>query len=120
MPFIILKNKKMGFYLSLTGFFNVVILFLLEQGLLQQDRDPSMRRDLLWYIAVGAYRVSDWGAAKEYADALLALEPRNRQALGLRECIDAKRHTDGLIGLGVVSAAVGLVAIGLTALLRRR
>ena len=88
--------------------------------LLRRNEDPAMQRDLLWYIAVGAYRVRDWQASKQYNESLLRMEPNNRQGLHLREAIEEKLKADGLLGLGIVGAVVGIAAVGLAALMRRR
>ena len=79
-----------------------------------------MKRDLLWYIAVGAFRIDDWRASEQYTEQLLQMEPANRQALSLKQAIHEKLTQDGVLGLSIVGAAVGVAAIALTALFRRR
>jgi fission 1 protein len=56
--------------------------------------------------------------AKKYCDELIKSEPNNQQALSLRQLIDDKVRTEGLIGLGIVGGGVALGAILIGAIVR--
>lgn len=71
--------------------------------------DSSMRRECLYYLSLGSYKVGDYGNSRRYVDKLLEVEPDNQQAKGLKESIEDKVTTDGLIGLGI---GAGVLAVG--------
>lgn len=72
--------------------------------------EPGMRREVLYYLSLGSFKIGDYTNAKRYVEALLKIEPENLQAKALLESIEDKITTEGLIGLGVVT---GIVAIGI-------
>lgn len=81
---------------------------------------PSMRRECLYYLALGSFKVGDYSNATRYADALLKNEPENKQALDLKESIHEKVTQEGLIGIGIAGGALA-VGVGIFgALLRRK
>lgn len=69
-----------------------------------------MRREVLYYLGLGSFKVGEYANAKRYAEALLKVEPENSQAKHLLSEIEDKVTRDGLIGLGV---GFGAVAVGL-------
>lgn len=72
--------------------------------------EKDMRREVLYYLSLGSFKLGDYTNAKRYVEALLEIEPHNLQAQTLLENIEDKITTEGLIGLGVVT---GIVAIGI-------
>lgn len=72
--------------------------------------EPGMRREVLYYLSLGSFKIGDYTNAKRYVEALLKIEPENLQAKALLESIEDKITTEGLIGLGVVT---GIVSIGI-------
>ncbi|KAI8377629.1 uncharacterized protein BYT42DRAFT_497595 [Radiomyces spectabilis] len=80
---------------------------------------PERRRECLYYLALGHYKLSDYREAKELNYQLLKLEPKNHQAIDLDQLIDQKLSRDGMIGLAIVSGMVAVGAAVVTALLRR-
>ncbi|KAK6455892.1 uncharacterized protein RJT20DRAFT_129276 [Scheffersomyces xylosifermentans] len=72
--------------------------------------DKSLRRECLYYLSLGSYKVGDYTNARRYIDTLLQEEPQNTQARSLKETIDENVTRDGLIGLGI---AGGVLAIGI-------
>lgn len=81
---------------------------------------PSLRREALYYLALGSVKVGEFTNARRYAESLLEKEPDNAQFKALKEAIDDQVTQDGLIGLGV---AGGIIAVGLGvmgALMRRK
>ncbi|KAJ1562269.1 mitochondrial membrane protein [Cladochytrium tenue] len=81
--------------------------------------NPSRRRECLYYLAVGEYKLGHYREARNYNDSLLQMEPRNAQAVGLRKMVDDKVRTDGLVGMALVGGAVAAVGV-VTALLFRK
>ncbi|KAF6046827.1 Fis1 C-terminal tetratricopeptide repeat family protein [Candida parapsilosis] len=78
-----------------------------------------MRREVLYYLSLGSFKLGDYTNAKRYVETLLKSEPENQQALTLLENIQDKVAQEGLIGIGVAGGvlAVGIGIIG--ALVRR-
>lgn len=75
--------------------------------------DTSMRRECLYYLSLGSYKVGDYTNSRRYIDKLLQVEPENSQAKGLKESVEDKITTDGLIGLGI---GAGVLAVGVSIL----
>ncbi|OJD22964.1 mitochondria fission 1 protein, partial [Blastomyces percursus] len=70
------------------------------------------RRECLYYLALGNYKLGNYGEARRYNDLLLDHEPGNLQAASLRTLIDDKVAKEGLVGvaiLGGVALAAGVV-----------
>jgi len=49
---------------------------------------PGRRRECLYYLALGQFKLGHYNEARRYNDSLLEKEPRNMQALSLRALID--------------------------------
>jgi Fis1 C-terminal tetratricopeptide repeat len=49
---------------------------------------PGRRRECLYYLALGQYKLGHYMDARRYNDSLLDKEPRNMQALSLKALID--------------------------------
>ncbi|OBA21993.1 mitochondrial fission 1 protein [Metschnikowia bicuspidata var. bicuspidata NRRL YB-4993] len=71
---------------------------------------PALRREALYYLALGSVKTGEFADARRYADALVEKEPDNAQFKALRQAIDDQVTQDGLIGLGI---AGGVLAVGL-------
>jgi mitochondrial fission 1 protein len=73
---------------------------------------PERRRECLYYLALGNYKLGNYGEARRYNDLLLEREPTNMQAVDLRTLIDDKVAKEGLMGLAIitgVTVAAGVV-----------
>lgn len=81
---------------------------------------PQRRRECLYYLSVGTYKLGDYSDARRYADALIAHEPDNHQAKALKKMIEDKIAKDGLIGVALVSGAVAAAAATLSFVLRKK
>lgn len=81
---------------------------------------PSMRRECLYYLSLGSYKVGDYTNAARYAETLLKNEPDNKQAQALKESIHDKVNQEGLIGIGIAGGALAVGVGILGALLRRK
>lgn len=51
---------------------------------------PNRRRECLYYLAVGYYRLGEYRCAMQEIDELLSMEPHNQQAQSLRKLVEAK------------------------------
>ncbi|XP_015706236.1 mitochondrial fission 1 protein [Coturnix japonica] len=54
---------------------------------LMADGDPDERRDYVYYLAVGNYRLKEYEEALKYVGALLQAEPGNTQGLRLQQLV---------------------------------
>ncbi|KAJ6096501.1 Mitochondrial fission 1 protein [Penicillium sp. IBT 16267x] len=73
---------------------------------------PERRRECLYYLALGNYKLGNYGEARRYNDLLLEKEPANLQAASLGSLIDDKVAKEGLMGIAIVgglAVAAGLV-----------
>lgn len=73
---------------------------------------PERRRECLYYLALGNYKLGNYAEARRYNDLLLEHEPQNLQAESLRTLIDDKVTKEGMVGVAIVSGlaiAAGVV-----------
>lgn len=73
---------------------------------------PDRRRECLYYLALGNYKLGNYAEARRYNDLLLDLEVNNLQAQSLRSLIDDKVAKEGLMGVAIVgglAVAAGVV-----------
>ncbi|UKZ46970.1 mitochondrial membrane protein [Trichoderma virens] len=70
---------------------------------------PERRRECLYYLALGNYKLGNYGEARRYNDLLLDREPANLQATDLRQLIDDKVAKEGLLGVAIISG-IGIAA----------
>ncbi|KAJ1545730.1 mitochondrial membrane protein [Nowakowskiella sp. JEL0078] len=87
-----------------------------EQGveLLQEiyRENPNRRRECLYYLALGSYKLGRYREARNHNDTLLKMEAENQQALSLRNLIDEKVRSEGLMGMALVGTAAATVVLG--------
>ncbi|KAJ3183754.1 mitochondrial membrane protein [Geranomyces variabilis] len=81
---------------------------------------PSRRRECLYYIALGEYKLGNYRNARKYNETLLQLEARNSQAIALRTLIDEKVKSEGLVGMAIVGAAIAAVGVLTATLMKQR
>ncbi|KAI9842845.1 MAG: mitochondrial membrane protein [Sclerophora amabilis] len=73
---------------------------------------PERRRECLYYLALGNYKLGNYAEARRYNELLLEHEPANLQAGSLRGLIDDKVAKEGMVGVAIVSGiaiAAGVV-----------
>lgn len=70
---------------------------------------PERRRECLYYLALGNYKLGNYAEARRYNDLLLDKEPANLQAANLRQLVDDKVAKEGLMGVAILSG-VGIAA----------
>ncbi|KAF9786272.1 mitochondrial fission 1 protein [Thelephora terrestris] len=90
-------------------------------GLLQDiyRNEAVRRRECLYYLALGYYKMGNYEEAKSFVDRLLEKEPTNLQAQSLNNLIEDKATRDGYIGMAIAGGAAAVGALLLTSLVRR-
>lgn len=81
---------------------------------------PMRRRECLYYLTIGCYKLGEYSTAKRYVDALVSHEPESQQALNLQKAVENKITSQGLKGIAMVSAAVAVGATVLGFMLREK
>ncbi|KAJ3101994.1 mitochondrial membrane protein [Phlyctochytrium planicorne] len=81
--------------------------------------NPARRRECLYYLSLGNYKLGNYRDGRKYNETLLQMEPRNPQALQLRKLIDEKVRSEGLVGMAIVGAAVATVGVLIAGLVRK-
>jgi fission 1 protein len=75
-------------------------------------QSPDRRRECLYYLALGHYKLGNYAEARRYNDSLLELEEGNLQAQSLKDLIEDKVQKEGLFGVAIVgglAVAAGIV-----------
>lgn len=73
---------------------------------------PERRRECLYYLALGNFKLGNYGDARRYNQLLLEKEPDNLQASNLQTLINDKVAREGVMGVAIVSGlavAAGVV-----------
>jgi fission 1 protein len=98
-------------------------ILTLSQGLIKSNSRPDQqegvrllseifrnsrerRRECLYYLALGNYKLGNYAEARRYNELLLELEPANLQAGSLKGLIDEKVAKEGLVGAAIVGGLV--------------
>ena len=73
---------------------------------------PERRRECLYYLALGNYKLGNYAEARRYNELLLEREPGNLQSQSLRTLIEDKVSREGMMGLAIaggVAVAAGVL-----------
>ncbi|RPA82043.1 mitochondrial fission 1 protein [Ascobolus immersus RN42] len=84
---------------------------------------PERRRECVYYLALGNYKLGNYSEARRYNELLLDKEPANLQARSLQQLIDDKVTKEGMLGVAIVSGVTlvtGVVAAALWKGLQRK
>ncbi|KAI0343238.1 mitochondrial fission 1 protein [Trametopsis cervina] len=81
--------------------------------------EPARRRECLYYLALGHYKMGNYEEANKFNSLLLDKEPSNLQAQSLSGLIEKKVTRDGYIGMAMVGGVAAVSALVATALIRR-
>lgn len=76
---------------------------------------PSRRRECLYYLTIGCYKVNEFSMAKRYVDVLSSHEPNNKQVQQLKEMVEEKIQKETmkgiLVGAGIVAGIATVAGI---------
>ncbi|KAL8800071.1 MAG: hypothetical protein Q9182_005437 [Xanthomendoza sp. 2 TL-2023] len=117
------QYEKEGFYVGVQTKFNYAWGLIKSSSRNEQQEGvrllsdifrtaPERRRECLYYLALGNYKLGNYAEARRYNDLLLEHEPANLQASSLRDLIDDKVAKEGLMGVAILSGvaiAAGVV-----------
>ncbi|KAG7444295.1 mitochondrial fission 1 protein [Guyanagaster necrorhizus] len=81
--------------------------------------EPTRRRECLYYLALGHYKMGNFEEARRFNGLLLEKEPTNMQALSLAQLIEKGVAREGYIGMALVGGAAAVGTILLAGLIRR-
>jgi fission 1 protein len=73
---------------------------------------PERKRECVYYLALGNFKLGNYAEARRYNDLLLEKEPNNLQAASLQTLIDDKVAREGMMGVAIVgglAVAAGIV-----------
>ncbi|GAA5876026.1 hypothetical protein JCM16303_006998 [Sporobolomyces ruberrimus] len=85
--------------------------------------EPERRRECLYFLAVGHYKLGNYPESKRYNSLLLEKEPNNFQSQSLNALIEKAVAKEGYVGMAIaggVATVAGLVFTALIAGNRRR
>ncbi|GBB95278.1 hypothetical protein RclHR1_02500027 [Rhizophagus clarus] len=72
---------------------------------------PERRRECLYYLALGNYKLGRYAEARNYNDRLIDAEPKNLQAQSLSNLIDQKVKSEGMMGMFITGGIVAVSAL---------
>ncbi|KAJ6257055.1 mitochondrial membrane protein [Drechslerella dactyloides] len=67
---------------------------------------PERRRECLYYLALGNYKLGNYAEARRYNDLLLERENANLQAMSLKGLIEDRVAKEGMLGVAILSGVV--------------
>ncbi|GAA6010176.1 hypothetical protein JCM10207_005652 [Rhodosporidiobolus poonsookiae] len=82
--------------------------------------EPTRRRECLYFLAVGHYKLGNYPEAKRYNGLLLEKEPNNFQAQSLSALVEAAVAKEGYVGMAIAGGVAAAAGILFTALMTSR
>ncbi|BGP52550.1 hypothetical protein JCM8202_003160 [Rhodotorula sphaerocarpa] len=82
--------------------------------------EPTRRRECLYFLAVGHYKLGNYPEAKRFNSMLLEKEPNNMQAQSLKQLIEAAVSKEGYVGMAIASGAAAAAGIIFAAVMGAR
>ena len=79
--------------------------------------EPTRRRECLYFLAVGHYKLANYAEAKRYNGLLLDKEPHNIQAQSLAGLIEGAVAKEGYVGLALAGGAATVAGLVIAALI---
>ncbi|KAL1930057.1 hypothetical protein VTP01DRAFT_1211 [Rhizomucor pusillus] len=125
------QNEKEGEYVTIQTKFNYAwgLIKSKDPGnnelgialLTEIYRDsPERRRECLYYLALGHYKINNFVDARLFVRQLLKLEPNHVQAVALNKMIDEKVSREAVIGIAIVSSVFAVGALLVAAIILKR
>ncbi|SMN18327.1 similar to Saccharomyces cerevisiae YIL065C FIS1 Protein involved in mitochondrial membrane fission and peroxisome abundance [Maudiozyma saulgeensis] len=71
---------------------------------------PSRRRECLYYLTIGCYKLNEYQMAKRYVDVLSSHEPNNKQVQTLKKMVEDKIERETMKGLLVGAGVIAGIA----------
>ncbi|TFL02093.1 mitochondrial fission 1 protein [Pterulicium gracile] len=81
--------------------------------------EPARRRECLYYLALGHYKMGNYDEASKFNGLLVDKEPTNMQAQSLNMLIEKAVSREGYIGMAIAGGAAAIGTIVLAGLIRR-
>jgi len=81
--------------------------------------EPARRRECLYYLALGHYKMGNYDDAKKFNTLLLEKEPTNLQAQSLDGLIQERITKEGYIGMAIAGGVAALGTLLVAGLIRR-
>ncbi|KAH9044021.1 hypothetical protein EDB84DRAFT_1471412 [Lactarius hengduanensis] len=81
--------------------------------------EPKRRRECLYYLALGHYKMGNFDEARSFNSRLLEREPTNLQAQSLDSLIDTALKREGYVGMAIAGGAAAVGTLLLAGLIRR-
>ncbi|KAJ7066743.1 hypothetical protein C8F01DRAFT_1124412 [Mycena amicta] len=81
--------------------------------------EPTRRRECLYYLALGHFKMGNFEEAKRFNALLLDKEPTNMQAMSLGQLIEKGVAREGYIGMALVGGAAAIGTLLVAGLIRR-
>ncbi|KAJ8587316.1 mitochondrial fission 1 protein [Rhizopogon salebrosus TDB-379] len=81
--------------------------------------EPTRRRECLYYLALGHYKMGNFTEARSFNDLLLSREPTNLQAQSLASLIDKGVAREGYVGMALAGGVAALGTLLIAGLIRR-
>ncbi|GAA5982204.1 hypothetical protein JCM11641_006224 [Rhodosporidiobolus odoratus] len=82
--------------------------------------EPTRRRECLYFLAVGHYKMGNYPEAKRYNGLLLEKEPSNFQAQSLNALVEQAVAKEGYVGMAIAGGVAAAAGILFTALMTSR
>jgi fission 1 protein len=82
---------------------------------IRREKSDDDGRAALYYLALAQFRLGNYLEARQHIEALLQIEPKNRQANAMKALVNEQITKDGLVGIGLVGGATVLAAGAATA-----
>ncbi|EJD48295.1 mitochondrial fission 1 protein [Auricularia subglabra TFB-10046 SS5] len=81
--------------------------------------EPTRRRECLYYLALGHYKMKNYREARDFNALLLEKEPNNLQAQSLAQLIEKADMRESYIGMALLGGVAAVGAVAIASLVRR-
>jgi len=81
--------------------------------------EPARRRECLYYLALGHYKMGNYDDAKKFNSLLLDKEPSNLQAQSLGSLIQERITKEGYVGMAIAGGVAAVGTLLVAGLIRR-